>query len=71
MKHFGMDVHSTTTDVSVVNNRGKEVLYRQVNSTKEELVGRFVREVLLIATSRSATCDSTWIYTTVSVIKHV
>jgi transposase len=34
-----MDVHSTTTDVSVVNNRGKEVLYRQVNSTKEELVG--------------------------------
>ena len=39
MKHVGMDVHSTTTDVSVVDDRGKEVLYRQVKSTKEELVG--------------------------------
>ena len=39
MKHIGMDVHSTTTDISIVNNRGKEVLYRQVKSTKEELVG--------------------------------
>lgn len=39
MKHIGMDVHSTTTDICVVNSRGKEVLYRQVKSTKEELVG--------------------------------
>ncbi len=38
MKHIGMDVHSTTTDVAVLNHRGIEILYRQVKSTKEELV---------------------------------
>jgi transposase len=39
MKHIGMDVHSTTTDVSVLNKQGKEILYRQVRSSREELVG--------------------------------
>lgn len=38
MKHIGMDLSSTTIDVSVFNDHGVEVLYRQVKSKKEELV---------------------------------
>jgi len=34
MKHIGMDVHSTTTEVCVRNGRGKIVLRRRIESTK-------------------------------------
>jgi transposase len=37
MKHIGMDVHSTTTDVCVRNGRGKIVLRRRMDTTKGEL----------------------------------
>ena len=37
MKHIGMDLHSTTTDVCVRNGRGKIVLRRQVATTQAEI----------------------------------
>lgn len=37
MKHIGMDLHSTTTDVCVRNGRGKIVLRRQIATTQAEL----------------------------------
>ncbi len=37
MKHIGMDLHSTTTEVCVRNGRGKIVLCRQIATTKSEL----------------------------------
>jgi transposase len=37
MKHIGMDLHSSTTDVCVRNGRGKIVLRRQIATTKAEL----------------------------------
>lgn len=38
MKHIGMDVHSTTTDICVLNSRGREILHRRLPSTETDLV---------------------------------
>lgn len=38
MKHIGMDVHSTTTDVCVRNSRGVPVLQRRIQTTQKEMI---------------------------------
>lgn len=38
MKHIGMDVHSTTTDICVRNGRGVIVLQRRIQTTQKELI---------------------------------
>jgi transposase len=38
MKHIGLDVHSTTTDICVRNGRGVPVLRDRVNTTPKELL---------------------------------
>lgn len=38
MKHIGFDVHSTTTLISVLNNRGREVLRTKVATRETDLV---------------------------------
>lgn len=44
MKHIGMDVHSTTTRISVFNDRGREIKSTTVATQEAELVG-FVRSI--------------------------
>jgi len=44
MKHIGMDLHSTTTDVCVRNGKGKIVLRRQIQTTQAELE-EFIRGI--------------------------
>jgi len=38
MKHIGLDVHSTTTVVNVLNDRGRSILRRQVPTKEADLV---------------------------------
>ncbi len=38
MKHIGFDIHSTTTLISVLNNRGREVLHTEVATRETDLV---------------------------------
>lgn len=39
MKHIGLDVHSTTTYISVLNGQGREVRHTQIATREAELVG--------------------------------
>jgi hypothetical protein len=41
MKHIGMDVHSATTDITVLNSLGEKILHWQVATHQTELVGIF------------------------------
>ena len=38
MKHIGMDVHSTTTDITVLNSHGRKILYRKIPTRQEDLL---------------------------------
>lgn len=38
MKHIGLDVHSTTTNVNVLNDRGKSILRRQIPTQETDLI---------------------------------
>ncbi len=38
MKHIGMDVHSTTTDICIRNSKGVPVLQRRIQTTKKEMI---------------------------------
>jgi len=38
MKHIGLDVHSTTTDISVFSDRGREILHSKIPTREAELV---------------------------------
>lgn len=38
MKHIGLDVHSTTTVVNVLNDRGRSILRRQIPTREADLV---------------------------------
>jgi transposase len=38
MKHIGMDVHSTTTDITVLNSNGKKIFHQKIPTRREELV---------------------------------
>lgn len=38
MKHIGMDVHSTTTQVSIFNDRGSEIRHTKVRTEEADLV---------------------------------
>ncbi|MFH1008653.1 MAG: transposase [Candidatus Latescibacterota bacterium] len=42
MKHIGMDVHSTTTHITVLNNRGRKIRAGNVRTQKEDLEGFFL-----------------------------
>ncbi len=41
MKHIGMDVHSTTTDITVLNSRGNEILHRRIRTRESDLLDFF------------------------------
>jgi transposase len=38
MKHIGMDVHSTTTVITVLNDRGRKILKRQIPTREYDLI---------------------------------
>jgi transposase len=38
MKHIGLDVHSTTTHITVLKNRGRKILQRQIPTKECELI---------------------------------
>ena len=38
MKHIGLDVHSTTTHATVLNNRGRKILQRQIPTREYDLI---------------------------------
>ena len=38
MKHIGLDVHSTTTYATVLNNRGRKILQRQIPTREIDLI---------------------------------
>lgn len=44
MKHIGLDVHSSTTHISVLNDRGREVEYKKIRTREVDLVA-FMRSV--------------------------
>jgi transposase len=44
MKHIGMDIHSTTTDVCVRNGKGVIVLRRRISTQRDEFE-RFLRDI--------------------------
>ena len=37
MKHIGMDVPSTTIDITVLNSNGKKILHQKIPTRREEL----------------------------------
>lgn len=44
MKHIGMDVHSTTTHITVLNDRGRKILQRQISTREIDLLD-FLRDI--------------------------
>ena len=38
MKHIGMDVHSATSDATVLNDRGRMILRRQILTREYDLI---------------------------------
>ncbi len=44
MKHIGLDVHSTTTHATVLNNRGRKIMQRQIPTRECELVD-FIKSI--------------------------
>ena len=44
MKHIGLDVHSTTTHATVLNNRGRKILQRQIPTRECELID-FIKSI--------------------------
>ena len=44
MKHIGLDVHSTTTLATVLNNRGRKILKRQIPTRECELID-FIKSI--------------------------
>lgn len=44
MKHIGLDVHSTTTLATVLNNRGRKIMHRQIRTRECELID-FIKSI--------------------------
>ncbi len=65
MKHIGMDVHSTTTSVTVLNDRGRKILQREIPTREFDFID-FFRSIqgpkqVVLEESQMADCVTRWI----------
>ncbi len=65
MKHIGMDVHSTTTSITVLNNRGRKILQRDIATREFEFIDFFKSiegpKQVVLEESQMADCVTRWI----------
>lgn len=65
MKHIGMDVHSTTTSITVLNHRGRKIMQRTIPTREFDFID-FFRSIegpkqVVLEESQMADCVTRWI----------